>query len=79
MLPFAAAMELEDLPPRIRKHIANRIQHLSNEARPFSCEKLSGQDKFRIRHRDYRILYAIHDDEGSIVIVKLGHRREVHR
>ena len=38
-----------------------------------------GQDKFRIRQGDYRILYAIHDDEGSIVIVKTGHRREVYR
>lgn len=75
----SAARELEDLSARIRKQIANRIQRLSSEPRPFGCEKLSGQDKFRIRQGDYRILYAIHDDEGSIVIVKIGHRREVYR
>jgi mRNA interferase RelE/StbE len=75
----SAAKELEDLPPKIRKQIANRIQHLCSEPRPFGSEKLSGQDKFRIRQGDYRILHAIHDDEGSIVIVKIGHRREVYR
>jgi mRNA interferase RelE/StbE len=75
----SAAKELEALPLKIRRQIANRIQCLASEPHPFGCEKLSGREKFRIRQGDYRILYAIHNDETSVVIVKIGHRREVYR
>ena len=75
----SAARELEALPKRDRRRIASRISGLASQPRPPGVEKLSGQEKFRLRQRDYRILYAVDDDRQSIVVVKVGHRRDVYR
>ena len=58
---------------------AAKIQSLSQDPRPAGSEKLSGQDKYRLRQGDYRILYAIDDPSATVVIVKIGHRRNVYR
>ena len=42
-------------------------------------EKLSGQDKYRLRQGNYRVLYSIDDAALTVVIVKVGHRRELYR
>ena len=63
-----------DLPKLI-----NRIQSLAHEPRPPGCQKLSGQDAYRIRQGDYRIIYTVDDQVRMIEIVKVGHRKEVYR
>jgi mRNA interferase RelE/StbE len=75
----SAAKELEALPARDRKRVATRIARLASDPRPPGVEKLSGQEKFRLRQGAYRVLYAIADNERSVVIVKIGHRRDVYR
>jgi mRNA interferase RelE/StbE len=75
----SAVKEIEAIPQRDRQRIVARIQGLSTNPRPPGSEKLSGQDKVRLRQGAYRILYSVNDDEPSLLIVKVGHRREVYR
>jgi mRNA interferase RelE/StbE len=71
--------EIEAVPQRDRQRLIARIQGLSSNPRPPGSEKLSGQDKFRLRQGVYRIVYSVADDESSVLIVKVGHRKEVYR
>ncbi len=75
----SAVKELEAVRLRDRRRIARRIQTLATDPRPSGCEKLSGQEKYRVRQGDYRILYAVDDEELTVVVVKIGHRRDVYR
>ena len=75
----SAAKELEGLSLRDRKRVATRIQRLASDPRPADAEKLSGQDKHRLRQGNYRILYSVDDAALTVLIVKIGHRREVYR
>ena len=58
--------------------ILKRIEALADDPRPKGSEKLSGQERFRVRQGVYRIVYEIQDEELVIVVVKVGHRREVY-
>ena len=62
-----------------RQRIVRRIQSLSDNPRPPGCQKLSGYDRYRIRQGDYRIVYEIRDFEVLVIVVKIGHRRDVYR
>jgi len=75
----SAAKDLEALPLKDRKRIVAKIQRLGSNPRPDGAEKLSGQDKYRLRQSDYRVLYSIDDTQATVVIVRIGHRREVYR
>ncbi len=75
----SAAKELEALPLRERKRIAARVSRLALDPRPPGSEKLSGESKYRLRQGDYRILYGVDDAASSVVVVTIGHRREVYR
>jgi mRNA interferase RelE/StbE len=50
-----------------------------SDPRPPGSEKLSGQERYRIRQGLYRIIYEINDDVLMVVVVKAGHRKEVYR
>ena len=75
----SAAKELEALPKKDRRRIVAKIHDLSNEPRPPGCEKLSGQDLYRVRQGNYRVLYAVQDTDLVVVIITVAHRREVYR
>ena len=75
----SATKELADLPLRDRQRVVARIEGLALDPRPSGCEKLSGEEKYRIRQGDLRILYEIDDRKTIVMIVKLGHRRDVYR
>lgn len=75
----SAAKELEHLPPKDRTRIIARIRALATDPRPAGCEKLSGQDRYRVRQGNYRILYEIDDTVVLVVVVRIAHRREVYR
>jgi mRNA interferase RelE/StbE len=75
----SAAKEVEALPSRDRARIIDRIAGLASIPRPPGCEKLSGEEKYRLRQGDYRIPYQIVDRELIVTVVRVGHRREVYR
>ena len=75
----SAAKDLEALPKQDRRRIVAKITSLSTDPRPPGCEKLSGHDQYRIRQGNYRILYEIQDSALVVVVVKVGHRRDVYR
>ena len=75
----SAVKELAALPRRDRARIVTRIQALAHEPRPAGCEKLSGQERYRIRQGDYRVLYEIRDEVLVVTVVRIGHRRAVYR
>lgn len=74
-----AAKELEAIPKRDLAKVVERIQSLAVEPRPPGVEKLSAQERYRVRQGDYRIVYSIEDDILTVCVVKVGHRREVYR
>ena len=57
----SAAKELESILKRILGQVAARIQGLADNPRPHGVEKLSGQERYRIRQGDYRVVYSIDD------------------
>jgi mRNA interferase RelE/StbE len=75
----SAAKEIERLPSKDRRAILEKIESLSENPRPYDCKKLSAQEKYRVRCGDYRILYSIEDDILTIIVVKVGHRKDVYR
>ena len=79
LIKRSAAKELEDLPKRDRQRVVARIAALATDPRPTAREKLSGEEKYRLRQGVSRILYEIDDPEASITVVKIGHRRDVYR
>ena len=79
LLTRTAAKELEGEPTKDRHRIVRRIEALAENPRPAGAEQISGDDKYRIRQGDYRILYEIEDDQLVVTVVRVGNRREVYR
>lgn len=71
--------DLRDLPKSEVAKVLERIDALRDDPRPPGSEKLSAQERYRIRQGSYRILYEISDQEVIVTVVKVGHRREVYR
>ena len=71
--------DLSSISKKDLKRILEEIKSLAVDPRPTGCEKLSGQEKYRLRQGNYRIVYSIQDYELTVWIVKVGHRREVYR
>ncbi len=71
--------DLETIPKGDLQRIIERISGLADDPRPVGCEKLSGQEKYRVRQGNFRIIYSIQDTELTVWVVKVGHRREVYR
>lgn len=71
--------DLRQIPKKDVKRILHRIKKLSIEPRPVGVEKLSGQDRYRVRQGAYRILYEIVNNELVVVVIKIGHRRDVYK
>ena len=60
--------------------LRNTIDALAVEPRPHDCSKLSGsKDIYRVRVGDHRIVYQVIDDRLLILVVDIGHRREIYR
>lgn len=69
----SAAKEIEDLPSVILKRVITHIKELADNPRPVGCKKLSGEEKYRIRIGNYRILYEINDEIVTVYVVKVAH------
>ena len=75
-----AVKDIEAIPlKRDRQRVVERISKLAEDPRPFGSEKISGQDKYRVRQRRYRILYVIEDQDLIVQVVKVGHRKDIYR
>jgi len=79
LIKRSAQKELESLPKAYLLPITKIIASLANDPRPIGSEKLSGDEKYRIRKGPYRIVYSIEDNELVIWVVKIAHRKEVYR
>jgi mRNA interferase RelE/StbE len=72
--------ELRKLPPTQLKSIVAKILALATNPRPEGSVKLRGSsDLFRIRNADYRVIYQVQDKKLILLVIKVGHRREVYR
>ena len=79
---FFKASVQKDLSAILRKdlkRILSRIETLKNNPRPAGCEKLTGQERYRLRQGRYRIIYSIQEDALTVWVVKVGHRKDVYR
>ena len=76
----SAVRELEAVPQKKqRQRIVARIRALADDPRPPGCEKLSGQDRYRVRQGAYRIIYSVEDSDLIVYVVKVGQRGSVYR
>lgn len=75
----SAEKDIDKLPTVIRSHISKRIISLEDNPRPRGAKKLSARDEYRLRIGDYRILYTVSDRDAVVIIIAVGHRREVYR
>jgi mRNA interferase RelE/StbE len=73
-----AARDFRALTPECQRRMAPKIDALAHNPRPHGVEKIA-DDLYRIRAGDYRILYEIRDRVLLVVVVRLGHRREIYR
>lgn len=71
--------DFDSIPKKDLKRILRRIESLSEDPRPKGCEKLTGQERYRLRQGRYRIVYSIQDDELTVWVVKVGHRKDIYR
>ena len=71
--------DLAVIPKEDIKKILYRIEKLADNPRPPGCEKLTGQDRYRIRKGRFRILYSIIDNQLCVWIVKVAHRKDAYR
>lgn len=75
----SAKKELGELGLHDHQRVVARIRTLEEDPRPQGSEKLSGEEKYRLRQGDFRIIYSIDDQQATVTIVKIGHRRDIYR
>jgi mRNA interferase RelE/StbE len=80
LIKASAAKEIEAVDPKKdRQRIVAAIRALADDPRPPGCEKLAGEgDRYRIRVGRYRIIYSVGDGELLVVVVRVGHRKDVY-
>ena len=74
-----AQRQLAQLPSGDYERVRNAIQNLAELPRPPGCLRLTGRDGWRIRVGVYRVIYDIDDAQPAIVVLDVGHRRDVYR
>ncbi len=75
----SVSKDLRKIPKKDVKRILSAIQTLAENPRPPHSKKLSGQERYRLRQRNYRIRYSIEDEKLIVCVVKVGNRRDVYR
>lgn len=71
--------DFQSIPDKDLKKILNHIESLSSNPRLPGSQKLSGQERYRLRQGQYRIIFSIQDEELTVWVVKVGHRRGIYR
>ena len=75
----SVSKDLKDIPKQDVQRIIESINLLKDDPHPAGSVKLSGKKHYRVRQRNYRIIYEIQDSQLVIIVIKVGHRREVYR
>lgn len=75
----SAARELRKLPNPTVQKVITRIEALAIDPRPVGCEKLTGQEFYRVRQGNYRIIYSIQDNELTVWVIKVSHRKDIYK
>ena len=71
---------LEKVPLQLAKNIRDRIRNLADNPRSGNVVKMKGFDTlYRLRVGDYRVIFEIHDDQVLILVINIGHRRDIYR
>ena len=78
-LSATAQRQFDKLEPILRQRIVRAIDRLAEQPRPAGNTKLIGSDLYRIRVWSYRILYDIYASQLRVLVLKIGHRREIYR
>ncbi|MHC4882221.1 MAG: type II toxin-antitoxin system RelE family toxin [Planctomycetota bacterium] len=64
----------------IQQQIIRKLRELETNPRPGGCKRLQGKkDLYRVRTGDYRIIYTIKDNQLLVLVVQIGHRKDVYR
>lgn len=71
--------DFSTIPKKDIQKILRRIEMLAKDHRPQGHEKLTGQERYRIRQGRYRIIYSIQDKNLTVWVVKVGHRKDIYR
>ena len=79
VIKSSAGKELCKIRGKDQGRIVLKIRSLAKDPRPEGVKKLSGEEKYRVRQGDYRILYRIDEGIVTIAIVRVAHRRDVYR
>jgi len=74
----AAVRALRKLDPQVRRRVQGAIALLAQDPRPPGARALKGRPGLRVRVGDYRVIYTVEDDVLLVVVVRLGHRRDVY-
>jgi mRNA interferase RelE/StbE len=75
-----AQRQIRSLAPQLQQRVLRRVTALGANPRPTGATKLAGpQDLYRIRVGDYRVIYTIEDDVLLVLVVAVGHRRDIYR
>lgn len=75
----SVARDLRALPKAEVARVLAKIDSLAGNPRPPGCEKLSAQERYRLRVGRYRVVYEIRDRELVVLVVKVAHRKDVYR
>jgi mRNA interferase RelE/StbE len=76
----AAARQVRKLDPQVRRRVQAALELLATEPRPPTATRLvGGAGEWRIRTGDYRVIYEIHDDQLLVLVLRVGHRRDIYR
>lgn len=78
-LSIAARKELDRLDHSLQSRIVKKLKALESNPRPHGAIKMTGISSWRIRVGDYRIIYDIEDQQLIVIVIKIGHRREIYR
>ena len=75
----SVSKDFRAIPNKDVSRILQRIEELQENPRPIGSEKLSGQERYRIRQGVYRIIYEVADEFLIVTVVKVGHRKHVYK
>jgi len=75
---------LRGLSKKLRRQVVKKIEALAADPRPPGCKQVKGMSEgedqvWRIRSGDYRVLYVVHENPSEIIILDVGHRKDVYR
>ncbi|OGN90348.1 MAG: addiction module antitoxin [Chloroflexi bacterium RBG_13_46_14] len=71
--------DFKSIPKTDVAKILERVNSLMENPRPSGCEKLTDQERYRVRQGHYRIVYSIQDGEQTVWIIKIAHRKDIYR